>query len=443
MQDKTSLSKPSSVQTSTPMTDFPLPSHTVVQLQSTIGNRAVREMVGRGKGSIQRQLSAKLDTDKANTDVQDVKSLGDLFDINPPELMTAVKTALFAGDLFPDLYKTQYDANSALQTEFRNIINTKIKASKSKTVINTTSGNTAEVARQLLEIISPSITTEYLNKFQHFLTISALGDDEGQAYATFIETVSAKLTSYKSQIGAHDYGEAAQTMRNRVDKLTTDATVLLTRIKTAVTKEESVEVINGIVADMNKFRAELATVEKAWDLHFLEEERGLEDKVETDLAQNEDLGDKYKKGGGTDDGMSVGDKYTSVMACSLYAVLTVKPGWLGAAGPEDLHNILRKTGALREYDDDRVAAKIRYLAGLTPTMVGGENKTVSEYLAAKKEAADKARKPADNIIIDAEGIAHTFAAKWNNGNFVKIDEATPNGGNFSEYKSKRVLTVWK
>ena len=91
---------------------------------------------------------------------------------------------------------------------------------------------------------------------------------------------------------------------------------------------------------------------------------------------------------------------------------------------------------MKDYDDDRTAGKIRYLAGLNPTIIGNQNKTVRAYLQQKKQS-DK-----DNFLLDVEGVAHTFAAVYKGNDYQRVDEASPGGGNFSQYNNK-VLAIWK
>jgi len=407
----------------------------LIHLQSTIGNKAVRDMVAPHKNPIQRTISAKLTTTETSTPIDDVKSLSEIYGITAPDLLAAIKTTLFAGELFPATYQARYEGSATIKNEFRSMINAKIKASKSKTVIDTTTTNTAEVARQLLAIINDGINPTYLNKFPHFLMISELGDDEGQTYTTFIETVSGKLTAYKSKFGEHDYSEKAMLMRNRIDKLTEKATALLGGLKVAVTAEEpNVEAITKLVDEIETFRAEIGQYEHAWDLDLQQASVVVDSKLTTTVA----LGDDYKPSPEDYVGPAVGDGYNANLACTLYAILTLRPGWLGAEKPEQLHNILRKTENLKVYDEGDVLAKIRYLAKIEPTILAGQNKSVNTLLSERKIADKK-----NNIIIDAKDASHTFAAKWDGAKFVKIDNETSGGGAFGDYGTKTVQTFWE
>lgn len=123
-------------------------------------------------------------------------------------------------------------------------------------------------------------------------------------------------------------------------------------------------------------------------------------------------------------------------ACSPYALLALKPGWLGARDPADLHAILRKTGTVKDYDDNKTAAQVRLLAGLQGTTIPDQT-TLRQYVANQKLAGNT-----ESFIADIEGKAHTFAAVWKGSDFVKVDE-TGSNGNLAEYASKRVIAVWR
>ena len=194
----------------------------------------------------------------------------------------------------------------------------------------------------------------------------------------------------------------------------------------------------AIIARVDTLTGDLDALEHAWDLDWGDTDMDLDTKI-TNLEQTGGVwGEHYEDEGGEDDGMSVGDVYSSVLACSLYSILALKPGWLGAGSPEDLHKILRKTGKLKEYDDNQIAAKVRYLAGLNPTQVQG-NVLLGNYLQQEGNANRR-----QSRIFDVTGMAHTFAAVWMGGEFKKVDEATPNGGNFNNnYAQSRVLWVWQ
>jgi hypothetical protein len=449
MSDIHSISKPASKSTQPrPVASEPdnatsallSPQH-VVRLQSTIGNAAVRRMVTQPGRGIQRAVSIRLMGQTKTTTANDIDTLCTATGITVDQLAAEFKTKLFAGALFPAPYKQSYDQNEDLQAEMKQItadLDDLVAANVSNSVIVASSGDANAVAAQLFPLVSPSINAVRLNRYTHYKTATTLGNVPGTSYLTFLETIKQKLTEYQSQFGEYDYDESAQKMRHRITKYTEYSDSLKQALDTAINANQGPNVTGPIIQRIEAFMAEISTFEKAWDLDFFEEAGDLESVVETNLAQNEALGDKYKKGGGVDDGESVGDRFRALLACSLHAILAVKPGWLGAETPSDLHEILRKTGKLKDYDEDRTAAKIRYLAGMTPVNVAGQNKHVSTFLAEEAE-----KKNPKSYIIDAAGVAHTFAAKWDGAKYLKVDEQTPGGNpSFGQYANKKALTVW-
>jgi hypothetical protein len=448
MSDMHSTSKPASKST-LPRAIDPAPDHAgndilspqhVVRLQSTIGNTAVRRMITPGR-SLQRAVNIRVMGQSKTTAANDINTLCTTTGITVDQLAAEIKTKLFAGVLFPDFYKQRYDQNADLQAEMKQItadLDDLVAGNVTQNVIVASSGDANAVAAQLFPLVSPSINAMRLNQYPHYKTATTLGNVPGTSYLTFLETITQKLAEYQSQFGEYDYDESAENMRYRIDKFTEYSDGLKQELDTAINANQGPNVTGPIIQRIEAFMAEIATFEKAWDLDFFEEARDLENVVETNLAQNEALGTKYQIGGGVDDGESVGDDFRGLLACSLHAILAVKPGWLGAATPRALHDILRKTGKLKDYDEDRTAAKIRYLAGMTPVNVAAQNKHVSTFL--NEEALKRNPK---SYIIDAADVAHTFAAKWDGARYLKVDEQTPNGNpNFGQYANKKALTVW-
>lgn len=415
----------------------------MLQLQRTIGNQAVMRLIGRGgtsaKPSVQRAVSAKLDTEQNGAAFTDLKSLCAKFGIQKKDLVTPIKTALFQGALFPASYKGSYDTNPMLQQEMSKIVfalDDLVAASTSQVVISAKSGDANAVGTQLAAILSPGINAVRLSQYEFFKTATTVGVDKAPDYIAFIDTIIAKLAAYKAQTSAHDYSEKSRMMQNRIDRFKEQAPALKKELDDAITAGQGADVTNPIMVRIKQFVADISALENAWDLDFLAESRDVEADIDT-LAQDPALGSHYQVGGGVDDGMNVSDVYNPNLACTLFAILAVKPGWLGANHPSDLHKILRKTGQLKDYDDDRTAGKIRYLAGLKPTMIGDQNIKVGAFLQQKKQ-----ENPKPNFLFDAEGIAHTFAAVWMGNEYKKVDEATPNGGGFGQFINKKVLAIW-
>jgi hypothetical protein len=181
--------------------------------------------------------------------------------------------------------------------------------------------------------------------------------------------------------------------------------------------------------------AEVDDLEHAWDLDHNLVAEGVNDQVDA-LAQNEHVGDHFQPDGGEDDGMAVGDLYQPLLACSLFSILALKPGWLGADSPAALHRILRKTQNLRQYDDNVVVAKVRYLAGLAPTVVEGAPR-LDNYVAGKTGRGER-----ESFNVDITGAVHTFAAVWKNGAYRKVDETGQNG-NLGDYAANTVIAIWR
>jgi hypothetical protein len=119
---------------------------------------------------------------------------------------------------------------------------------------------------------------------------------------------------------------------------------------------------------------------------------------------------------GVDDGAAVNDAYNIALACSLFALLKLKPNFLGAASPRDLHHIFRSNPKTRNYDNDREVAQIRLSAGLQYRVPGEDQNTVGTFMASLTQA-DRGRK----FIIDPSGQAHTFALVYSGGRWKKFD----------------------
>jgi len=415
----------------------------VLRLQQTIGNQAVARMIARERASgVQRALNAKLTTEQNATAFDDLGHICQKFGIKKKDLVTPVKDALFQGALFPDTYKNRYDASPELQTEMAKIVNGLdglIAASNSQTVINAAANDANAVGTQLVAALGGAINAAFLNGFGHYKTLNTLGQDSAGAYVNFLDVSIAKFTEYTNQTkksdAEFDYSEKADTVRNRLDVFSKQAKALKTELNNAINQQQSTD---AIIARIKTFTTEIAAFENAWDLDFLIGKRKIDDKI-GELARDQRLGGHYEVGGGTEDDMSVKEAYNPNLACTLFAILALKPGWLGAEHPRDLHSILRKTGQLKDYDDDRTAGKLRYLAGLTPTIVGDQNKRLGEFLQQRKQANQK-----DSFIVDAEDLAHTFAVVWKSDKFVRVDEASPpDGGGFGAYLQKKVLAIWK
>ncbi len=119
-----------------------------------------------------------------------------------------------------------------------------------------------------------------------------------------------------------------------------------------------------------------------------------------------------------DDGASIKDKYDKSLACTLYAILELKPALLGASSPEQLHYIFRSNPKTKGYDNDREVAQIRISAGLTAVKPGSDENTVSKLTT--KFSSGK-------YIIDPAGEAHTFVLAYDGSKWQKIDNDNPRG----------------
>lgn len=130
--------------------------------------------------------------------------------------------------------------------------------------------------------------------------------------------------------------------------------------------------------------------------------------------------DGYNYADGVDDGASVKDEYDVALACSLFALLKARPGFLGAGSARELHQIFRSHHATRKYDNDREVAKIRLSAGLHYWVPG--QSTVSDFTRAlRPEHAGRV------FIIDPKGEAHTFALVHSGGKWKSFDNDNQGG----------------
>jgi hypothetical protein len=138
---------------------------------------------------------------------------------------------------------------------------------------------------------------------------------------------------------------------------------------------------------------------------------------------------------GEDDGASVKDHYDVALACSLYALLQLKPGFLGADTPEQLHHVLRSDPRTAQYDNDQEVAQIRIAAGLRYLAPAEGERTVSGYTRSLT-VADQTRK----FIIDPEGEAHTFVLAWLDRAWKQVDNDHPAGT--APNGATRIRAIW-
>lgn len=419
----------------------------VLHSQQTIGNQAVMRTLGvipAYQGIIQRTVKARVmgKSEKA-TEHSDLDSLCAKFGVEKQSLVAPMKAKLFEGGLFPQVYKDNYDANSLLQEEMKEIVfgaDDLVAAANSRSEIVAGQGDATAIVNQLYPMIGAGFTQVRLNGYGNYYATKTLRAQDATIYKDMLSMASGKLAEYEAQIDLEKYDAESRAqneqMANRIKELKAKAEALKTELGDVLRAGRGQRTIDPVIAKVRTLTADIEQFEHAWDLDFELGEQGIDDKVDT-LAGNPLLGDHYEDDGGTDDGMKVKDAYGPLLACTLFSILAVKGTWLGTDDPRVLHSILRKTGKLKDYDDNKVAAKVRYLAGMTPTVVG--NKTLKTYLADQKKAGKK-----DSFIADTEGIAHTFAAVWDEKgkDFVKSDE-TGSKGDIHEYDANKVLAVWK
>jgi hypothetical protein len=390
---------------------------------------------------VQRVVKARKMGEYTTSNHKDIPEICTKFGIKLTDLVEPIKNKLFAGNLFPDSYKNRYDASPELQNEMRKIVSDLsdlVSAANSNIEISANNGDGTAVGDQLYAIIGGSINQARLNRYDHYLITTQLGANAASAttYINLLDTLAAKIVAYKKNIDQQKYDQETlatnSRMENRIDTFKDSAKKLKDDLKNALHDGNSPAAIIGQIQQLVN---EVDSYEKAWDLDWGIDALGVNDDVDT-LSQDPRVGDHYQEDGGVDDKVSVSDKYLPVMACSLFSILALKGTWLGTDDPKVLHGILRKTGQIKEYDDNKTAAKVRYLAGLKPTPVGGGIK-LRDYIQGKKDRGEK-----DSFIVDAAGIAHTFAAVWKDNDYKKVDE-TGSNGNLAEYAQNEVLCVWK
>lgn len=128
--------------------------------------------------------------------------------------------------------------------------------------------------------------------------------------------------------------------------------------------------------------------------------------------------DNYLEGGG-DDGVSITDTYNKSLACTLFALLELKPKLLNASTPEQLHYVLRSNPKTKRYDNDREVAQIRIASGLTPVKPTTDENTISKFTCKHSSG--------ESFIIDPAGEAHTYILKKVGSTWKKIDNDHPEG----------------
>lgn len=413
------------------------PTVHLLHLQRSIGNRAVVGLLAR---QVQRSVKARVMGTSRSEAHTGLATLCAQFGITREQLVPVFKTKLFAGPLFPAAYKQNYDANRLLQKEVRDIVlglDDLVTGAASRSEIVAAKGDPGAVAAQLYGIVGNAITAARLNAYMNYYLMSTLGVQDVGVYAGSLNSVVQRLDAYKAQVDQSAYDPATlarnEQMDNRRAQLRGRTRELQTALDTAVRGGQAqataatIQRIRTLVADIDEF-------EKAWDLDFWVDREGIEEKL-AGIARGTGLEAFYAPEGGEDDEMQVQDVFKPLLACSLYALLAVKGRWLDTNDPRRLHAILRKTGKLKDYDDNKAAAEVRLLAGLTATVVGNQN--LGPYILAKKARGER-----DSFIADVEGVAHTFAAVWKDNDYKKVDE-TGSNGNLGEYSRNRVLAVWR
>jgi hypothetical protein len=416
----------------------PMPPGQVLELQRAAGNHTVARLLA--PHVVQRAVKARVMGASKSQAHTSLTALCAQFGITREDLVPGFKTKLFAGPLFPAVYKQNYDANKWLQKEVRDIVlglDDLVAAAVSRSEIVAGKGDGGAVAAQLFGIIGNAITAARLNAHMHYYLITTLGVQDVGIYVGSLNAVVQRLDQYKAQIDPNAYDPATlaknEQMDNRRAQLRGRSRQLQTDLDTAVRGGQvqataaAIQQIRTLVADIDEF-------EKAWDLDFWVDREGIEEKL-AGVARGTELEAFYAPGGGEDDEMAVKDVFKPLLACSLYALLALKGRWLDTNDPRTLHAILRKTGKLKDYDDNQAAAQVRLLAGLNATVVG--NQTLGQYILAKKAKGEK-----ESFIADIEGEAHTFAAVWKDNDYKKVDE-TGSNGSLAKYARNRVLAVWR
>lgn len=397
---------------------------------------------------VQRVVKAKKTGEDATEDRASFVEVSKYFGVDRYALLSAVAAKFFATDLFPDTYVASHATNAELKGELFNMANTLIEDSASATVVQAAAGNVQEVATALWTVIAPAVDAPFLNRFPNFKAMQGLGTEDATSFAGFLNLAAARLRVYMGQIDENKY-DPASLKQNAVAKAKIKelrGRVLRLR-KDLGTAHENGSDTGGLMTEVKQLVAEIGRFEKAWEL----DARAVVEKVDAEVATLganttaatsagvDNIGSHYVEDGGTDDGMEVTDAWSSVLGCTLYSILALKGSWLGTDSPEELHHILRKSKKLAVYDENAIAAKVRLLAGMKATAVGGGLK-VKDYIA-RETAAAKDKTP-ESVIMDTAGVAHTFAAVWDGAKFVRADETTSSGG-FGTYDNNEILWIWK
>ncbi len=354
-----------------------------------------------------------------------------------------MKTRMFATNVFPASYKAKYDDTPEIEQEVLRLavdLDGLIAGAGSSNVVSVTQGKGDELASQLFAIVGAGITAPYVQaRCPHFAIAQGVGGQGATDYLTFVKTTRAKLAEYEQAIDHGKYDQKTlddnARMEHRIEDLKQRAAELEGELKTVLTQHGNP---NAVIAKLNRFRTDLAIIEKAMDLEHAVGKRDVQDKLE-EISNDQTPHNSYADGG-TDDGVSVGEGYENNKACSLFALLALVPGFMGAQNPEQLHHILRRTKKLQNYDQDAIVAQIRFAAGLKPTMQGGRR--LDDFI--QKEILDKGDgRP--SFIADPSGEAHTFAAVWKDGAYRPRDNAAnPNTDimNVSRWKQIPIGTTW-
>ncbi len=163
-----------------------------------------------------------------------------------------------------------------------------------------------------------------------------------------------------------------------------------------------------------------------------------QDPTFMDKINNVESTDEYKilmdsqginYGEGEDDGESITDTYEKTLACTLYALLKLKPNFMGAETPEQLHYFLRTDPKTKNYDEDPQVAQIRLAAGLTYKVPGTDLSGFMTGLDTRKK-----------YIIDPRGAAHTFALVHDGSGWKQYDNDYPNG---KTPTNSQIRVVWE
>ncbi|HEX8109490.1 MAG TPA: hypothetical protein VF516_17285, partial [Kofleriaceae bacterium] len=378
-----------------------------------------------------------------------LSSLARLFELGDEGMKAyalQMKTRLFATAVFPQPYKDQFDTNPAVKEEVSTIVggvSDLIRASSSDTVISVAARQGAAFADALFGVIGGDITADYLRgkDYPHYKMLSlGLAGAGATNYLTFVKTKRAKLLQYKAAIHLDRYDEESRKTnalnQNRIEVLTAKATELEDELRTKLTEQASTA---ATLAKLTEFQTEIATIEAAIDLDFGVGQGEIQDQLR-ELQGDETAHNSYA-GGGVEDGASVSDVYAVGLACSLFALLAVVPGFMGANSAPELHKILRRTEKLKAYDEDANVAQIRLLAGLKPTMEGGRR---LEAIIQEILDAGNAR---PNFIADPTGQSHTFAVLWVNGAYRPKDNGESDSRtdimNTRAFREKTIGTTWR